>query len=358
MVNKKDNAKFMPTVAIPPGKTIRENMKYLGMNQKELALRLGITTKHLSNVINGNDPITYETALKLETVLGPKAQFWMNLETNYQLTKARLKREADLEADLEILKGVPYKSMSDFGWVPATDNRQERINNLRGFFGVASLKAVPKTMNAMLRKHKQIKGISDLGVMAWLRKAEIDGLVVKVKKFNRTKLKKYIPKFRELTLKSPEEFLPKVQKLCAECGVALVLVPSLPKTYICGATFWRRDNPILALSVRGKRADIFWFTFFHELAHLINHYRKISCVSYEDNGYEDEADEKAGGYLIPDGQYRKFIREFDYQDKSVIRKYAYSIGIAPCILVGRLLHDNLIDYANYSDLRPPFEIGY
>ncbi|CEO89844.1 HigA family addiction module antitoxin [Syntrophaceticus schinkii] len=358
MVNKKDNAKFMPAVAIPPGKTIRENMKYLGMNQKELALRLGITTKHLSNVINGNDPITYETALKLETVLGPKAQFWMNLETNYQLTKARLKREADLEADLEILKGVPYKSMSDFGWVPATDNRQERINNLRGFFGVASLKAVPKTMNAMLRKHKQIKGISDLGVMAWLRKAEIDGLVVKVKKFNRTKLKKYIPKFRELTLKSPEEFLPKVQKLCAECGVALVLVPSLPKTYICGATFWRRDNPILALSVRGKRADIFWFTFFHELAHLINHYRKISCVSYEDNGYEDEADEKAGGYLIPDGQYRKFIREFDYKDKSVIRKYAYSIGIAPCILVGRLLHDNLIDYANYSDLRPPFEIGY
>ena len=176
MVNKKDNAKFMPTVAIPPGKTIRENMKYLGMNQKELALRLGITTKHLSNVINGNDPITYETALKLETVLGPKAQFWMNLETNYQLTKARLKREADLEADIEILKSVPYKSMSDFGWVPATDNCHERINNLRGFFGVASLKAVPKTVNAMFRKHKQIKEISDLGVMAWLRKAEIDGL--------------------------------------------------------------------------------------------------------------------------------------------------------------------------------------
>ena len=43
-------------------------------------------------------------ALKLETVLGPKAQFWMNLETNYQLTKVRLEREADLEADLEILK--------------------------------------------------------------------------------------------------------------------------------------------------------------------------------------------------------------------------------------------------------------
>ena len=358
MVNKKDNAQFMPTVAIPPGETIRENMKYLGMNQRELALRLGITTKHLCNVINGNDPITYETALKLETVLGPKAQFWMNLETNYQLTKARLKRETDLEADLEILKGVPYKNMSDFGWVPATDNRQERINNLREFFGVASLKAVPLAVNAMFRKHKQIKEISDLGVLAWLRKAEIDGLAVEVKKFNRTKLKKYIPQFRGLTLKSPEEFMPEMQRLCAECGVSLVLVPSLPKTYICGATFWRKGNPILALSARGKRVDIFWFTFFHELEHIVDHSQKISCISYEHNGHEDEADEKASDYLIPDVNYRKFIKEYDYRDKNVIREYALSIGIAPCILVGRLLHDKLIDYRRYSDLRPSFEIGY
>ena len=41
-----------------------------------------------------------------------------------------------------------------------------------------------------------------------------------------------------------------------------------------------------------------------------------------------------------------------------IREYAQSIGVAPCILVGRLLHDQLIDYLRYSDLRPPFEIEY
>jgi HTH-type transcriptional regulator/antitoxin HigA len=358
MVNKKDKAQFMPAVAIPPGETIRENMRYLGMNQKELALRLGITTKHLSNVINGKDTITYETALKLETVLGPKAQFWMNLETNYQLTKTRLKREVDMEADLEILKRMPYKHMSDFGWIPATGNRRERVNNLKEFFGVASLKAVPETVNALFRKHKQIKEISDFGVMAWLRKAELDGLAVEVKKFNRTRLKNHIPRFRELTFKDAEELFPEMQRLCAECGVALVLVQSLPRTYICGATLWRRGNPILALSVRGKRADIFWFTFFHELAHLITHTRKIYSVSYERNSCEDEADEMAGDYLIPGDQYRKFIKEYDYRDKRAIKKYAQSIGIAPCILVGRLLHDKLIDYANYSDLRPSFDIEY
>ncbi|UNC93506.1 HigA family addiction module antitoxin [Candidatus Contubernalis alkaliaceticus] len=68
MVNKKEGNQFLPTVAIPPGETIKENMKYLGMNQKELAMRLEITPKHLSNIVNGHDPITYDTALKLETV--------------------------------------------------------------------------------------------------------------------------------------------------------------------------------------------------------------------------------------------------------------------------------------------------
>ncbi|HHV16763.1 MAG TPA: helix-turn-helix domain-containing protein [Gelria sp.] len=39
-------------------------MEFLGMDQEELAARLGITSKHLSNILNANAPITYETALK------------------------------------------------------------------------------------------------------------------------------------------------------------------------------------------------------------------------------------------------------------------------------------------------------
>ncbi len=81
-----------------------------------------------------------------------------------------------------------------------------------------------------------------------------------------------------MTLKEPAEFYPEMKRLCAECGVALVIVPYLSKTYICSATIWRNNKAILALSVRGgKRADIFWFTFFHELAHLINH-SKMSFI--------------------------------------------------------------------------------
>lgn len=357
MVNKKDNKIFTPVIAIPPGETIKENMEFLGMNQEELAARLGITTKHLSNIINGNAPITYETALRLENVIGPSAEFWMELETQYQLDKARIEKEQELSIDLEIIKEIPYNKMSKYGWVPETSDRKERVKNSRDFFGVANLGLIKSSYAVMFRKQKLKHEISDLSVLAWLRKAEIKGNSIEVSEFNKAKLKNLIPTFRSLTLKTPEEFYPEMKKLCAGCGIVLTLVHDLPKTYICGATIWRNNRAILALSVRGKRADIFWFTFFHELAHLINHSKKEFHISYENDNMEDEADLLASDYLIPDKLYNKFIEEYNYSNKLEIIKYASDIKISPCILVGRLLHDKkLQDYGQYSDLRPSFEI--
>ncbi len=356
MVNKKDNNGFMPTVAIPPGETIRENMEFLGMNQKELAARLDITPKHLSNIINGNAPITYDTALKLESVIGTDAQFWMNLETNYQLNKARIEEQKKLDLDLQILKEIPYKEMSDFGWVKSTPDRVERVFNSRNFFGVAELSSIKPSYAVAFRTHKQVREISDFGVLAWLRKAELKGLSEEVGKFNKRKLKSLIPTFRELTLKEPNYFYPEMERLCAECGVALVLVPYLPRTYICGATIWRNNKAIIALSVRGKRADVFWFTFFHELAHLINHSSNEFHISFDNESEEDEADYLASNYLISEEQYRNFIERYDYTDKIQIVNYSQEIGIAPCILLGRLQHDERIGYQYYNDLKPSFEI--
>ncbi len=92
---------------------------------------MDITPKHLSNILNGNAPITYDTALKLEVVIGPSAQFWMNLETNYQLDKARLEEQDKMEEDLSLLKEIPYKEMSEIGWVAETTDRVGHINNIK-----------------------------------------------------------------------------------------------------------------------------------------------------------------------------------------------------------------------------------
>jgi len=354
MVNKSEN-NFTPAIAIPPGETIRENMVYLGMNQEELAARLGITTKHLSNILNGLVPITHDTALKLESVIGPSAEFWMELESNYQLNKIRLDEQNDLDGALSVLKMIPYKEMSQLGWVEQTNDKQKMLDILKNFFGVGHLKLIQNSYRVAYRKHKQINAISDYALLAWLRKVELEGLNIVTKKYSKRKLKAAIPSLRSLTRESPADADQNIQALCSECGIAVVLVEYLSKTYVCGANIWRGDKPIIAVSDRGKRSDIFWFSFFHEVAHLLNTRNKEAHICFE--GQEEEIDRIAGSILIPDTLYEKFLKKYNYDSKKDIVDYAGKIGVAPFILIGRLLHDGYIDYKQFRDLIPPFDIS-
>ncbi|MFH1560216.1 MAG: HigA family addiction module antitoxin [Chloroflexota bacterium] len=84
-----------PDVAIPPGEYLAEEIEARGITQKELARRMGRPVNAINEIINGKKAITAETALQLEVVMPEiPARFWLNLETDYQLTKALIKRRA------------------------------------------------------------------------------------------------------------------------------------------------------------------------------------------------------------------------------------------------------------------------
>ncbi len=82
-----------PDVAIPPGEYLAEELEARGLSQKELAKRMGRPVNAINEIINGKKAITAETALQLEGVMPEiPARFWLNLETDYQLTKALIRR--------------------------------------------------------------------------------------------------------------------------------------------------------------------------------------------------------------------------------------------------------------------------
>jgi len=82
-----------PDAAIPPGEYLAEEIKARGLTQKELARRMGRPANAINEIVNGKKVVTAETALQLEAVMPEiPAKFWLNLETDYQLTKALIKR--------------------------------------------------------------------------------------------------------------------------------------------------------------------------------------------------------------------------------------------------------------------------
>ena len=71
----------------PPGDFIREEIKFRGWSQGELARILGRPLQVVNQIINAKKAITPQTARELEAALGPSAKFWLNLEATWQLSK-------------------------------------------------------------------------------------------------------------------------------------------------------------------------------------------------------------------------------------------------------------------------------
>ncbi len=90
MVTKTD---IYPDVAIHPGEYLAEEIEARAITQTELARRMRRPLNTINEIINGKKAITAETALQLEDVMPEiPARFWLNMETDYQLTKALLER--------------------------------------------------------------------------------------------------------------------------------------------------------------------------------------------------------------------------------------------------------------------------
>jgi len=359
MISKNEVYKFEPLYLIPPGETLLETIEEMNLSQAELARRTGRPLKTINGIIKGDIAITPDTALQFERVLGIPAKFWINLETNYREAIARAKHMEDLEKDTDWLKNFPIKELTKKGWIERKDNDKEQLDELLKFFGVASIKAWGDIWQTRVAFRKSPTLESDQYALAcWIRKAELEAVKQDCVEFDKSKFKQSLTQIRKLTKETdPDKFIPEMERICNECGVAVVFIPELNGTRVSGATKWLNSkNPMIALSVRHKTNDHLWFTFFHEAGHIILHGKKDTFIEgfeikdQKEKEKEAEADRFASNLLIPPNEYEKFVQEKTYSADKIIM-FADRIGIAPGIVVGRLQHDRYIPFSWHNKLK-------
>lgn len=341
-------------IAVPPGATIGEQLETRGMAQKEFSIRMDMSEKHISRLINGKVELTKDVALRLESVLGIPASFWNRMETQYREQLAKVKAELSFEEDMQFATDFPYAKIAALGWLDKTRNLKEKVSNLRKFFEVANLGILTDL---------QIPGIAfrcsseseknDYALAAWAQKAKIESRSQQVSEINIKKLKQSIPAIRALTVLPPASFCEQLQSMLSECGIAVVFLAHIPGSFLHGAAFQDGNRMILGLTVRGKDADRFWFSLFHEIYHIIaGHVHNLKVTTKEQ---EDEADLFASNTLIPVELYDTFTRAGRYSRPNIL-KFADEINIAPGIVVGRLQKQNLIPYEYFHDLKEQYQI--
>lgn len=341
-------------IATPPGATIREQLSDRGMSQKEFAARMDMSEKHISKLINGEVQLTPEVAVRLEVVLGIPAKFWNNLEAIYREKLIKVKAENAMDADKALAKQLPYSEMAKFGWIPETRDLKEKVINLRRYFEVVELSLLEnKQVTRIACRRLAVTEKSDFALMAWAQEAKILARNIETSPINIKRLINIIPEIRYMTVLKPKEFCPKIKKILSECGIALVFLPHLKGSFLQGASFLDGNKIVVGLTARGKDADKFWFSLFHELAHIVlGHIGQIDGTTDQD---ENDADTWSRDTLISQESFVDFIEKSDFSTIR-IQEFAKTIGIAPGIVVGRLQNEGYIKYSMMNELKEHYEI--
>jgi len=351
---------------IPPGEYLEEVLADLGMTKDELARRMNRPAPKLSAIFKGDKAITPDTALQLEKVVGVPAHIWTGLESDYRLSLARHQQGEEkqrLKAEASLVTRFRYADLAKLKVVAKKSRPVDKVLELQKFFGVTSLTTIPnlKRYQVAFRRSKTAKGMKrPESVAAWLRIGEKAALDRRCGPFDRNRLKASLSTIRAMTLKEPEEFQDELHQILAETGVALVLCPHLPGTSINGATFWMGpDKAVVIMTLRYKWADVFWFSLFHELGHILLHGLHTVILEGVDEDptlkkQEAEADRFAAATLLSSKDYQAFLsaKRFYAED---IERFAEKIGIAPGVVVGRLQHEGHIRNDWHNGLRIRFE---
>ena len=342
-------------IATPPGATIKEQIMDRGMSQKEFAVRMGLSEKHISRLINGEVQLTMDVARRLETVLGLPTQFWCNLESIYREKIAKVNEENAMDEDVEFVKKFPYKEMAKNDWVVDTSKGTERVVALRKFFEVVELSYLKQDLipaEIACRKPFETEK-SYYALVAWAQKAKLEGRKIETQPIDIKELIKIMPEIRKMTNMLPKDFCPELQSLLADCGIAIVFLPHVGGSFLHGATFYDGNRIILGLTVRGKDADKFWFSLFHELGHItLGHIGNVEGTSQED---EDAADEYSENILIPKIDFMAFVNSNNINEAAII-EFAKKEEIDAGIVLGRLQKYGYVNYNRYENLKRKYAI--
>lgn len=333
---------------LPPGTYLEEWIEDNDLNQAQVAERLDCSSKHVNRVINGHVPISPAFASKLELVTQIPSEFWLVHQAKYDARTFQIAVSSD---DVEIVRNlIPGHCLAFFrrrGLVTKSwRDPEELVRELYRRFRVSSVHALQKEMTrfpSVAYRQSEAYEVETVALRFWLLAANdcADGHLGNLPPYSEVKLRDSIKALRDLTVVEPSEFVSRAADILAGCGVGLFVMPDLRGARVNGASFLKGETPIIIVTDRHHREDIFWFTLFHEIAHVLN--GDLDRVNIDIDLTNDEqedprekrANEFAAPTLIPSEVEAQLRSVTSKQDVSAL---ASKTGVSVGIIIGRMHH--------------------
>ena len=369
---------YEPDYKISPGEHLLDALRQLGISQAELAARTGLSAKHINQIIKGAATLTPETAMQLDLATGTPARQWLTYEAIYRSRIAADTVRSKLPEWYEWLSNFNVRELHKRGILKRSDTRDEQVEAMLRFFGISDPSGWSRVWEPGFTSFRRSPAFrpSQSATTVWLRIGQLKAIERQTGEYDARRLRKLLPRLRQLARNEPSEFLREVPELMALVGVAVVYAAELKGCRASGATWWASPTKaVIFLSNRWKREDRFWFSLFHEIGHVLLHAKrntfldeqrdndqgglpwrppdpvgmptKDTPISGDTSWLEREADKFAANVLVPpqDAQHLEGIRS--YQD---VERVALALGVSPGIVAGRWQHDHK-NFTRFNQLR-------
>jgi HTH-type transcriptional regulator/antitoxin HigA len=278
-------------------------------------------------LLAGTVAIDANLAVALSKHVGGTPEFWQARQSKYQNALSRAAAAVPSKAAEGWIKRFPRSDMAKNGGITRTQTRDELIKAYLAYFGVNDPaewedRYTDFLKQTALRTSQTFK--SKIGPLsAWLRQGEIEATQMQCARWSPDALRKRLDEIRVLSkAKNPAYFLPRVRRICAEVGVAVVFVRAPAGCAASGATrFVSPKKAMVILSFRYLSDDHFWFTIFHEIGHLLLHGDDLTFIDWDDgvkNKMENEANAFSERVLIPQSR-REELMDLEPRRESIIR---------------------------------------
>jgi HTH-type transcriptional regulator/antitoxin HigA len=341
---------LLPARATPPGRILRRELEARTWSQQDLASILGRPTQAISEIIGGTKAITPETAVALGAAFGTSAEFWASLESNYRVALARRTPQDEVARKARIYDYAPVRELIKRGWLPSVHSAEDLERAVLDFFRISDLSREPK-LSVSLRSSAHGDGTSLAAQRAWVRRVEQHVEGKKLPPYDQRRLAEAIPALRRLA--GDPAAVAAVPTMLEELGVAFVVVRHLSGTKLDGAAAFVQGTPTVALTMRFDRIDYFWFTLFHEIAHLVlghdGGHLDVDASTDDIDEEERAANAMAAGWLLG-AELEALCERSPRLSKKAIEAFAEQHHIHPGLVVGRLQGMNRIPYSQLRGL--------
>lgn len=325
------------------GDYLKDYLEARNISQSEFATRMGVSQKHMNEILNDKKGINIEMAGNIERLTGISSSFIIAIENRRKMEENLLQKYGSKEKlSKKIKKEYCVNELKKKEWLKFKDetNIIQICIDLLDFMRIKDFNVIPELENKTLFKKS---GEDFAKLTLWIAHCDRITENQEVKKYTSSNFSKLIEEIKEYAYMANNYDPVEIQKILNKYGIYFCEEKALSGTKVRGCFKLRGKKPTIYTTKNYQAKDSFFFELFHELGHCKSDYNEAQKnVIFEGSDKQEErADNFALETMIPKCIWNKI--EKDYSEENIIN-ISKQYRIPTSFIVGRLANLNMISY--------------